>query len=67
MFQIGKSYLHTNGKKLTVITGACTSVHGWCLIAETDKGELMPVGNHEGAFIGWSCLDDSMISEEQLA
>ena len=53
MFEIGKSYLHSSGKTLIIVSSANTHAHGWCLIGEDQRGDLMPVGNHEGAFANW--------------
>ena len=70
MFEIGKKYTHTSGRTITVITGAYTNIHGWCLIAEDSKGELIPIGNHEGAFANWHCTShtsDNSKADEKLA
>ncbi len=52
MFEIGRQYVHTSGKAIRVIAGAYTNMHGYCLIAEDNRGDLIPVGNDSAS---WRC------------
>lgn len=53
IFEIGKTYKHTTGKKMTIIGRLKTHVYGECLIGELDTGELVPVGEQEDNSINW--------------
>ena len=47
VFQYGKTYQHTTGTTLKIVGVADTHIHGKCLIAEDEYGELIPVGQDE--------------------
>lgn len=52
-FEIGKTYQHNAGQKMTIIGRLKTYTYGECLIGETDKGDLVPVGESEEHAINW--------------
>ena len=53
-FEIGKTYQHSSGKRLTIIGRLKTHIYGVCLIGEDDNtGELRPVGEAEENAINW--------------
>lgn len=52
-FEIGKTYQHNAGQKITIIGRLKTYTYGECLIGETDKGDLVPVGESEEHAINW--------------
>lgn len=54
IFEIGKTYKHTTGKKMTIIGRLKTHVYGECLIGELDTGELVPVGDQEDNSVNWT-------------
>lgn len=53
IFEIGKTYQHTTGKKMTIIGRLKTHAWGECLIGETDRGDLVPVGEQEDNAVNW--------------
>jgi hypothetical protein len=53
MFEIGKSYQHNTGKRMTIIGRLKTYLWGECLIGETDHAELVPVGEKEDNCVNW--------------
>lgn len=53
IFEIGKTYQHSTGKKMTIIGKLTTHIWGEALIGETDNGELLPVGEKEENTMGW--------------
>ena len=44
IFELGKYYEHTAGNKLHVCGVCATHTYGKCLVAEDDRGKLIPVG-----------------------
>jgi hypothetical protein len=53
IFEIGKTYQHTTGKKMTIIGRLKTHAWGECLIGETDMADLVPVGEQEDNAVNW--------------
>ena len=53
IFEVGKTYQHDSGKKMTIIGQLKTHAWGECLIGETDKGDLVPVGKSEEHALYW--------------
>jgi hypothetical protein len=53
IFEIGKTYRHSTGKKMTIIGKLETHIWGECLIGETSDGELVPVGELEEHTVNW--------------
>lgn len=58
IFEIGKTYTHTTGKKMTIIGRLKTHIYGECLIGECDTGELVPVGEQEDNSVNWVESED---------
>lgn len=54
IFEIGKTYQHSTGKRMTIIGRLKTHLWGECLIGETDTGELVPVGEQEDNSVNWT-------------
>lgn len=54
IFEIGKTYKHTTGQKMTIIGRLKTKTYGECLIDERDTGELLPVGEQEDNTVNWT-------------
>ena len=46
-FEVGKYYSHTTGDEMAILCESETTLWGKCYIAETNTGELKPVGNDE--------------------
>ena len=55
-FEIGKSYVHTSGREMSIVGFAKTYAYDWTLIGEETNGSLIPVGGDETATVGWSCV-----------
>lgn len=55
-FEIGKYYKHSSGKIIHILGRVETTSYGYCLVAETSSGVLVPVGEHDDAIIGWEEL-----------
>jgi hypothetical protein len=53
IFEIGKTYKHTTGKRMTIIGRLNTKTYGETLVGEDDRGELLPVGEKEENAINW--------------
>jgi hypothetical protein len=53
IFEVGKTYQHSTGKRMTIIGRLKTHTYGECLIGEYDNGELIPVGELEENAINW--------------
>lgn len=54
IFEVGKTYKHSTGKRMTIIGRLNTHTYGVCLIGEDDDtGELYPVGENEENAINW--------------
>lgn len=53
IFEVGKTYQHSTGKKMTIIGKLETHIWGECLIGETSDGELVPVGESEENAVNW--------------
>ena len=53
IFEVGKTYKHITGKRMTIIGRLKTHIYGECLIGEYDTGELVPVGETEENTINW--------------
>lgn len=49
-FEIGKTYQHTSGKKMTIVGSAHTKAYGWCLIGEENDGYLKPIGTGDDGY-----------------
>ena len=60
IFEVGKTYQHSTGKRMTIIGRLKTHIYGECLIGELDTGELVPVGEQEDNTINWA---ESEVSE----
>lgn len=52
-FEVGKTYQHSTGKRMTIIGRLKTHIYGECLIGERDTGELVPVGELEENAVNW--------------
>ena len=52
-FEIGKTYQHTTGKRMTIIGRLKTHTWGECLVGEDGAGELHPVGENEENALNW--------------
>lgn len=64
IFEIGKTYQHITGKRMTIIGRLKTHFWGECLIGETDNGELVPVGEQEDNRINWEEVEvDELIKK----
>lgn len=53
IFEVGKTYQHNGGARMTIIGRLKTHIYGECLIGECDTGELVPVGETEGHAVNW--------------
>ena len=53
IFEIGKTYRHNTGKRMTIIGRLKTHIYGECLIGEWDTGELVTVGESEENAVNW--------------
>lgn len=53
IFEVGKTYQHNDGARMTIIGRLKTHIYGECLIGECDTGELVPVGETEGHAVNW--------------
>lgn len=52
-FEVGKTYQHNAGERMTIIGRLKTHTYGECLIGENDKGDLVSVGESEEHAINW--------------
>ena len=52
-FELGKTYHHTTGRKVTIIGIVQTHVYGVALVAEDDFGQLMPFGLRVEDSVNW--------------
>lgn len=53
IFEVGKTYQHSTGKRMTIIGRLHTKTYGECLIGEDDIGVLQPVGEKEENAVNW--------------
>ena len=58
IFDIGKCYEHTTGKKMRIISEIDTYYYGHALLGETDKAEYVPVGIGEDYAVNWKECED---------
>lgn len=58
IFEIGKCYQHTTGRKMRIIGEMDTYYYGHCLIGETDTGEYIPVGREAENAVNWIECED---------
>jgi hypothetical protein len=71
IFELGKYYEHTAGDKLHVCGVCATHTYGKCLVAEDDRGKLIPVGEDEHAAENYreitkeEFLGDSEMTEDE--
>ena len=63
IFEVGKTYQHTTGVRMTIIGRLKTYIHGECLIGERDNGELVPIGESEAHAFNWHECECSYKSE----
>ena len=52
-FEVGKTYRHSTGMRMTIIGRLKTHTYGECLIGEYATGELVPVGESEENAVNW--------------
>ena len=65
VFELGKCYQHTTGQRFKVIAEVDTYMYGPnVLIAETDKGDFIPLGRDEAATMNYSLCDDFTLDTE---
>lgn len=48
-FEVGKTYRHTSGEIIRVLTEVDSYMYGKCLLGENDKGEFIPLSTEEWA------------------
>ena len=65
IFEVGKTYQHSTGKKMTIIGRLKTHLWGECLIGERDTGELVPVGEYEENTVNWHEQECSYMEERE--
>jgi len=53
LFEIGKFYKHPNANSIRITGKVYSTIYGPVLVAENVRGDLIPIGDHEGAFTGW--------------
>lgn len=53
-FEIGKTYKHIDGCKMTIIGEVDTKAYGHILIAEYENGDILPVGIYIKNAVNWS-------------
>lgn len=54
VFKLGKCYEHTTGKRMHIVAQAELDIYiSPCFIAETDTGEIIPVGITEEHAVNW--------------
>lgn len=58
IFEVGKCYEHTTGKKMRIISEVDTYFYGHGLLAETNTGQYEIVGMKEEHTINWKECDD---------
>ena len=58
IFEVGKCYEHTTGKKMRIIGEMNTYFYGNALIGETDLCEYVPVGTKEANAVNWKECED---------
>lgn len=58
VFEVGKCYEHTTGKKMRIISEVDTYFYGHGLLAETNTGQYEIVGMKEEHTINWKECDD---------
>ena len=63
IFEVGKTYQHSNGKRMTIIGRLKTHVYGECLIGEDDNGELIPVGESDENAVNWVEVSKQMTND----
>ena len=63
MFRVGRTYRHATGRRMTIVGTLETRTYGTCLVGETDKGELVPVGTTEDNYVNWR---EEMSIEDQI-
>ena len=56
VFEVGKTYIHSAGRMLRILTEIDTITYGKCLIGEQDNGEIVPVGIGPGYAQNWQEL-----------
>lgn len=59
IFEVGKCYKHNSGKLMKIISEIDTMMYGKGLCAETDKGDLQPVGIGEDYAVNWHEIPES--------
>lgn len=64
-FEVGKTYQHSTGKRMTIIGRLKTHTYGECLIGECDTGELIPVGESEDNAVYWHEQECSYKAESE--
>lgn len=53
VFEIGKYYQHSMGRRISILCWAETYFHGRCMIAEESDGCFTPVGADEANAVNW--------------
>ena len=48
-FEVGKTYRHTSGETIRVLTEVDSYMYGNCLLGENGKGEFIPLSTEEWA------------------
>ena len=52
-FELGKTYHHTTGRKVTIVGMAQTHFYGVAFVAEDDYGQLTPFGVAVENTVNW--------------
>lgn len=58
-FSVGKFYRHTSGKQMAVIGDVTSTQWGETLVAESNKGNLIPVGRDAASATNWVEIDEA--------
>lgn len=59
VFELGKTYVFTDGKKMKIIGLADSVAYGKCLIGEDDRGNFIPVGDKEENTVNWKEYEEN--------
>lgn len=65
IFEVGKTYQHNAGERMTIIGRLKTHMYGECLIGELDNGELIAAGESEEHTVNWHECPYTAGSEEK--
>ena len=65
IFEVGKSYEHTNGLKLRILADVITCAYGRVFIAEDNYGRITPQGIGEESSLNYVECEDFMKTVEE--